>query len=173
VILKALTLNELQFARQWRNQLMSAWRTPYMLTEKMQEDFYYNIVSDRRGNHRYWGFHIREDNFLTFVGYGGITGISWEAHTGEISILIGPDYRGGGAGSEALRLMLNEGFNTLNLDVIHAECYFCNKSIEWWDKMSEKYNTETYELPYRKYWNGKLSSARFYYFKRDKCKPLL
>ena len=140
---------------------------------------------------RYWGFWIEDAKKWTrdypphyfaeevykpsieFVGFGGIENIHLENRTGEISILIGPEYRGGGAGSEALRLMLNEAFNTLNLDVVWAECYLCNESIEWWDKMGEKYKTETRELPYRKYYNGKMYMARFYYFERKTCVNLL
>ena len=113
-------------------------------------------------------------NIEKFVGFGGIENIHLENRTGEISILIGPEFRGGGAGSEALRLMLHEAFNTLNLDVVWAECYLCNESIEWWDKMGELHNAETYELPFRKYYNGRMYSARFYYFKRwTSCVSLL
>ena len=104
MILKALTLSDLQTARLWRNQLMAAWRTPYMLTEKMQQEFYENVISDRRANMRYWGFHADEPvkrqitvgcNSVeygdTFIGYGGIENITWETRTGEISLLIDPD----------------------------------------------------------------------------------
>jgi len=178
MILKALTLENLETARQWRNGLMAAWRTPFMLTKEMQEDFYRNVICNRQSNLRYWGFHIAEMEqgpcmVDRFVGFGGIENIHLENRTGEISILIGPEYRGGGAGSEALKLMLHEAFNTLNLDVVWAECYLCNESIEWWDKMGEKYKTETRELPYRKYYNGQIYPARFYYFERETCVPLL
>ena len=183
MILKALTLENLETARLWRNGLMAAWRTPYMLTKEMQEDFYRNVICNRQSNLRYWGFWVHKTpptengmlgdshfSFSTdgwFVGYGGIENIHLENRTGEISILIGPKFRGGGHGSAALRLMLDQAFNVLNLDIVHAECYLCNESIKWWDKMGELYKTETYELPYRKYYNGQMYSARFYYFKRD------
>ena len=184
MILKVLTLENLETARQWRNGLMAAWRTPFMLTKEMQEDFYRNVICNRQSNLRYWGFHVEDASCIgfplpmnmglnTFIGFGGIENIHLENRTGEISILIGPEYRNGGAGSEALKLMLHEAFNILNLDVVWAECYLCNESIEWWDKMGEKYNTETYELPYRKYYNGQMYPARFYYFKRETCVSVL
>ena len=180
MILKALTLENLETARLWRNGLMAAWRTPFMLTKEMQEDFYRNVICNRQSNLRYWGFWVTEEykgyddksysevttEYDAFVGFGGIENIHLENRTGEISILIGPEFRGQGAGKEALRLMLDQAFNVLNLDIVHAECYLCNESIKWWDKMGELYKTETYELPYRKYYNGRMYSARFYYFKR-------
>ena len=185
MILKALTLSDLLTARLWRNQLMAAWRTPYMLTEKMQQEFYENVISDRRANLRYWGFHVdkpvrREiaihNNLVeygdTFVGYGGIENICWEARTGEISILIDPDLRGNGYGEAALRLILDQAFNVLNLDVVHAECYLCNDSIKWWRRMGAKYDAEVCALPHRKYWGGKRWGAEFFYFERGKCKNL-
>ena len=190
--LKPLTLENLETARLWRNELMAAWRTPYMLTREMQEDYYLNTICNRDSNLRYWGFWIDDDknprvfpdpmkreNDVSrfyddiFIGYGGIENIHLENRTGEISILIGPKFRGGGAGSEALRLILQQAFNTLNLDVVWAECYLCNDSVEWWDKMGEKYIAQIQELPYRKYYNGNYYSARFYYFVRDICVNLL
>ena len=184
MILKALTLSDLQTAREWRNQLMPAWRTPYMLTEKMQQEFYENVISDRRANLRYWGFHEKELYIRTdrhqdegdceteryeFVGYGGIENICWESRTGEISLLIDPDLRGKGYGAAALTLILSQAFNVLNLGVVHAECYTCNDSLKFWEKMGEKYNAEVYELPYRKFWDGVIWPAKFFYFTKAKC----
>ena len=161
MILKALTLNNLETARQWRNQLMVAWRTPFMLTDKMQEDFYYNVICDRRSNLRYWAFYY---DYISYLGFGGIENIIWENHTGEISIIIDPEQRGKGYGAEALRLILDQAFNCLNLDVVWAECFECNDSLGFWEKMGEKYKTQIRSLPYRKYWYDRMWDSNFYYF---------
>lgn len=173
MILKPLSLADLEQIRRWRNQLMPAWRTPYMLTEKMQEDFYTNVVNNRQSNMRLWGFWAEEKWAEIFIGDGGIENISLENRTGEISILIGPDYRGRGYGAEAIRLILKQGFDVLNLDVVWAECYLCNESIAFWKKMARQYQCEEYQLPYRKFWEGRYWPAMFFYFVREICKPLL
>ena len=92
MILKPLTLNNLLVAREWRNELMAAWRTPFMLTEEMQEDFYRNVICDRRSNLRYWAFwdEMTSHPDLGFIGFGGIENIVWENRTGEISLLVDP-----------------------------------------------------------------------------------
>ena len=86
--LKPLTLENLETARLWRNELMAAWRTPYMLTQEMQEDFYLNTICNRDSKLRYWGFWVDSgwnrdsgewsaDTF-DFIGYGGIENIHLE-----------------------------------------------------------------------------------------------
>ena len=51
--LDTLTLQDVEQIRIWRNQDLSTWRTPYLLTEEMQKRFYYDI-NKRESKHRYW-----------------------------------------------------------------------------------------------------------------------
>ena len=43
--LTALTLEDCEQVRKWRNEDISAYRTPYLLGDIMQADFYKNVVS--------------------------------------------------------------------------------------------------------------------------------
>ena len=95
-------------------------------------------------------------------------GSSHEMVDWELNIFVAePNERGKGYGTAALALILGQAFHYLGLDVVHAECYLCNDSLKFWEKMGEKYRAEVYELPHRKYWQGKRWGAKFFYFTRE------
>ena len=52
---KVLSLDDCLQVAEWRNECLYALRTPYMLTEEMQEEFYKNTVCNRDARARYWG----------------------------------------------------------------------------------------------------------------------
>ena len=53
--LKPLTLADLQTICEWRNEpeMQATLRTPYMLTEGMQEDFYRDVICNRESRARF------------------------------------------------------------------------------------------------------------------------
>lgn len=64
----------------------------------------------------------------TYVGNIKIGGINWIHRTAEVGLLIGNrDYWGKGFGSEAIYLVTEYGFNTLNLRKLWAGAYSTNK----------------------------------------------
>jgi len=121
---KALTKYDVERIRQERNQDISGFRTSYLLTEEMQEDFYYNDVCNRNSKNRWWG--IWEGGF---VGQIGLTDISLENRNAEISIFVLYDYRRGGIGERAVEMLLDKAFNELNLDSVFAECFEYNPAV--------------------------------------------
>ena len=50
---------EVQEVRKWRNNELQFLRTPYRITEEMQEAFFDNVINDRDSKHRY--FAIMDD----------------------------------------------------------------------------------------------------------------
>ena len=48
--LECLSVEDMEQVRQWRNQDLTPWRTPYYLTEKMQTDYYYDVVCNRNAS---------------------------------------------------------------------------------------------------------------------------
>ncbi len=160
--LKALTLEDAQRAREWRNDTRVSLRTPFLLTEKMQEDFYFNLSRDARM--RYWAI---EGEAVT-VGAGGLVGIEWENRIAEISLILDPSKRGKGYGMEAVDLILHEGFCNMNLANIYGECYECNPAAKFWAKVCRKYEAYTTALPQRKYWNGKYYDSLYFNIGGDK-----
>ena len=46
--LRAITKEEIEIVRQWRNEDLSYLRTPFLLTQEMQEEFYGSSLFDLR-----------------------------------------------------------------------------------------------------------------------------
>lgn len=161
--LEPLTFEQCEKVRIWRNAEMECWRTPFMLTEEMQKEFYQRCC-DRNSPHRYWALIKVND---IFAGMGGITYIQWENRIGEITFIIDPNYRKDGNGEKAVDLLLDQAFNHLNLQTVFGECYEVNaEGIVFWEKLKEKYNGYETALPNRKYYKGKY--WRSLYFSIDK-----
>ena len=187
--LKPLTLSDCEQVRQWRNKNLAMLRTPFMLTEDMQADFYHNVVSNRNANARYWGVWedvpdtvclysdiqekpIKEFEADTksniFMGIIGLENISWENRNAEISIILNPDYQRKGYGTQAVDMLLDQGFNYLNLENIYGECYYCSQSIKFWNKIIDNKNGSTAILPNRKYWNGSYFDSLYFNFTKER-----
>jgi len=156
--LEALSQEQCEVVRQWRNEDISHLRTPYLLTAPMQEQFFYDVVSHRKSVHRYWAVMDK-----VFLAIGGITNIQWENRIGEISLLIAPKLRMQGYGPQIVDLLLSDAFNRLNLQTVHGECYWNNeKGIVFWGKIVNKYNGFEIPLPKRKFWNGQYYNGQYF-----------
>lgn len=155
--LQPLTLDNLLEATEWRNDSLISLRTPYFLTNDMQEDFYKATICDRKSQHRYFSIHEK-----SFIGMGGIINIEWENRLGEMSLIISPELRKMDLGKVAVRLLLEFGFNTLNLENIWGECYFCNPAIKFWEKIIKEYYGYHTTLVNRKYWEGNYYGSLYF-----------
>ena len=142
--------------REWRNDARETLRTPYMLTQEMQADYYRDVICNRDSRTRYWAFieKIGESGVMDkLLGYGGIENIEWENRRGEISLLINPEFRRKGHGTEAVKIILHEAFRNLSLDHVYAEVYECG-NVEFWKQQVQLHNAETTRLPVTKFWGG-------------------
>jgi RimJ/RimL family protein N-acetyltransferase len=175
IVLKVLEYENIEQIRLWRNEASTngVYRTPYLLNEKMQYDFYENKLSNRNSNSRFWGIYKKISNNdlksnelykYQIIGYCGIDNIQWENRLGEIALTIGNRYISFGYGKIALNLLLTEGFNNLNLLNIYGECYFCNPKIGFWKKYANEHNAYITELPERKYFNGDYYNSLYFNF---------
>lgn len=177
-----LNMQQCEEVRQWRNKLEGVLRTPFFLTDKMQQDFYNNVVSNRNSNNRFWGVYVTEslDNSFAvdtktiamrrvneFIGMIGFVGIEWENRLAEISMIINPQLHSKGIGKKAFSLLLENGFNHLNLNNIYGEVYLCNPAVEFWVKELAKYNGRHTTLPNRKYFEGKYYDSIYFNFNRE------
>ena len=172
--LRPLTEADMEQVRMWRHGVPESLRTPYMLTQEMQADYYRNVICDRDSTTRYWGlWHTAgwhpEPPCWYFIGYGGIENICWENGNGEISLLLGPDYRGKGYGQQAVGLFLDQAFRHMGLKNVYGECYKCGP-WKFWRKMLRVFqgpggDHESAWLPARKYYKGEHHDS--YYFTFD------
>ena len=183
--LKALSLQDLEQVRQWRNEQSAMLRTPFLLTKEQQEQFYREVICDRQANARYWGIwanvpaevvlysdkkeierYKNGEKTNLLIGMVGLENIQWENRLAEISLLLLPntmeEY-----GAEALRLILHEGFMNMNLDNIYTEVYGCNPAFVFWNAIATEYDCITSILPNRKYYNGEYWYSHYINFERE------
>lgn len=120
MILRPLTLDECQQVRVWRNQpdVLPMLRTKEPLTEAQQATFYRDVVSNPDSDHRYYA--LEHDG--QFIGMGGLTYLSRNPGEAEISLILGPAWRGQGFGSIAVDVLLAES-GRIGLETVRGECY--------------------------------------------------
>lgn len=164
MILGALTKDECEMLRKWRNTDIDAYRTPFLLTAEMQEDFHREVICSRTAPHRYWA--VRTPLDMALVGAVGLVNISWENRHAEISIVVNPEKRSMGYGEKALKLLLEEGFFSVGMENIYGECYKSSKSYTFWCEMVKKYNLYSTILPARKFCAGVYWDSLYFNFNK-------
>ena len=169
--LEALTLDQCQKVRLWRNECLETLKTPYALTEQQQVEFYRDVVCNRNSPHRYFAIARTVDDPIQgvvpesgFIGMGGITNIQWENRIGEISLIIDPERRDKGDGQKATDLLLDQAFNYLNLNTVFGECYKSNPAWTFWQMLS---NADITDLPNRKYWQGEYYDSLYFSINKE------
>ena len=163
MILDALAASDCETVRHWRNADRMGLRTPYMLSQQMQADFYQRVVSDRRSPHRYYA--VRDDNGI-MVAMVGLTDIEWENGHAEISLIVDPAQTGHGIGAASVRLILEEAFHRMRLVTVFGEVYDHNPARAFWSKLLKLHSKPTHsvKLPRRKFWDGQLHGSILFWF---------
>jgi RimJ/RimL family protein N-acetyltransferase len=187
--LKVLSYPDVEQVRTWRNDNMSMLRTPFLLTEQMQGEFYQEQVCNHQANVRYWGIwgsihHTDEVHIITngicnicdnkkgnFIGMGEISNIQWENRLGEIGLIMHPEHICDSV--LAIEMILEQGFNHLNLENIFGECYLCNPRLSIWVMVCERFNARCCYLPKRKFWQGEYYDSLYFNINREEWKKCL
>jgi RimJ/RimL family protein N-acetyltransferase len=137
----------------------------------MQSKFYDDVICNRKADSRFYAVYEEKKYSFSpekvFLGMVGLVNISLENRSAEISIILDPDIRGKGKGREALRLLLDAGFNDINLDNIYGECYENSAHIGFWEKICKDYGLELYPLPRRKFYKGMYYDSIYFNFTRE------
>lgn len=160
--LRAIEKKDLELIRYERNEDISFLRTPYFLTEKMQDEFYESIISNRNYNGRFYSFLDDSDKC---VGYGAINPIQWENRIGEIGLMIFSTERKKGLGEQALKELLSTAFNRLNLHTVYGEYYECGNT-QFWEKVLKDIPHYETTLKNRKFWDGKYWDSVYFSIER-------
>ncbi|WP_413309790.1 GNAT family N-acetyltransferase [Bacillus sp. 1P10SD] len=80
------------------------------------------LLEEGKIGHNEYSFRLRTISEEELIGFVSIHSIEWNNRTGTLAIGIGnKSHRNKGYGSDALQLILNYGFNELNLDRISLE----------------------------------------------------
>lgn len=175
--LTVLTKQDVELVRQWRNQNLSIWRTPYLLGESMQADWYDKDVCNRDSKNRWWAVKEDETHIDIFkrgelIGMVGLCNISLENRNAEFTIIINPSLTRKGYGTQALKLLLDKGFFEINLENIYSEAYTCNPNIEFWYKTFKRFEIDYVFLRARKFYNGEYWPSVYFNFNRDEYKKI-
>ena len=161
----------LERVRKWRIKIPEALRTPYLLTVEQQEQYYLRLC-DRSYPARMWCFwEVAEatPRSAILLGFGGLEGIQWENGRAELSIIMSPDHRGQGYGTQIVAEILRRAFQELRLLTVVAEVYTCNPALVFWEKFAEgeygkRYGPFKTSLPRTKYWQGRLFDSQVFTF---------
>ena len=106
------------------------------LTQMEEEDWLENLKN--RKDTIYFSLVIsNEDNSEILIGNCGIHNIDWKNRVGEVGIVIGEkQYQNMGYGTEAMELLLEYAFNTVNLNRIELNVYdYNNRAIKLYKKL--------------------------------------
>ena len=119
-----------------------------------------SINSLPKSKHDYF-FTIKDKLNDQHVGNITLQSIDWVARNAEITIMIGEkNYRGKGIGEEAWRLIMDYGFNTLNLNRLQCGTFSNNISMQ---KIAAKCGMkEEGRRPQAAYKNGKYLDVLLY-----------
>ena len=161
-----MSLDAALLAHEWRSRadVRSGLRSPFMLTEELQEEWYHKVVCDRRADSRWWAVSYGRGDTLAVVG---LTGIQPENGLAEISLLVNPEHLLEGIGGESVHLVLAEAFDRMRLVTVFGECYLCNgDAVRFWEVQVAKHGSQErlFYIPRRKFWDGRLWDALLFCF---------
>ncbi len=92
-----------------------------------EEEQWFGGMLQRPAEERPLVIEVRRDEDWLMIGNCGFHNMDWRCRSGEVGIFIGDKrYWNQGYGTEAMRLLLRHGFNTLNLNRIFLEVYESN-----------------------------------------------
>lgn len=135
IYLTAVEKSSLEQLRTWRNkpELRKYFREYREISSDMQESWYKNRVLE---NDKQIDFEIRDISTNNLIGHCGLYYISWVNRTAELTIYIGDaKYRNGGYGKDALTLLMNYAFDTVNLNRVWCEVFSNNEAIHVYRKL--------------------------------------
>lgn len=169
---RVLTYDDAERIRQWRNEDLAGLRTPYLLTETMQENWYRDVVSNRDSRARWWGIHYTETEkdrwkamgFMASepgfgcIGCAALESIEWENRRAEVSLLVVPSARQRGVGRVAVQELLRRAQEELNLHTVWGMVYYTTTAGDFWRKVLPL-TTSWSVLPACKWWRGRWYDA--------------
>ena len=106
------------------------------LTRMMEEDWIENLKN--RNDTIVFAILIPDENDTEkLIGNCGLHAIDWKNRVGEVGIMIGEkEYQSKGYGTEAVELLLDYGFKTVNLNRIQLRVYeFNSRAINSYNKI--------------------------------------
>ena len=148
MIAAPLTETQALEVKDWRNGCRGALRTGWT-TDAQQERF---VENNFKSDYMYWWFG---------AGAGGLVNIDRRVRIAEISLIVDPEARNLGIGTEMVDWLLTEAFWNQRLKTVYGEVYNCG-ALAFWLGICEKYHAYTTELLNRQWWDGKYHDSMYF-----------
>ena len=158
--LTSVNPESLEQLRNWRNnpELRKYFREYREISKPMQKAWYENRVLN---NPNQVDFEIHDKMTGKLIGNCGLYYINWKNRSAEFTVYLGDySYRGKGIGKDALVVLFDYGFNTLNLHRVWCEVYSNNAALGVYENIGfikEGVMRETY-YDDGKYWDSTILS---------------
>ena len=162
--LRAVEIGDLELLRDWRNieDFRRNFREVRELSMTDQEEWFKSISTNKANN---FMFIIQDLASDQAIGAAGLLYINWIIRSADFSFYIGKDEQYIGNNeicNEAVQLLLDYGFNTLNLNKIWMELYdFDDRKIDFFTKnMNFNIDGQLRDNVFHKgrYWDSKIIS---------------
>ena len=135
--LRAIERSDLAHFTEWLNdpEVRKGLMVNLPFSQAEEETWYENMLKNPQAEHPL-GIEIMTDDGWELIGNCGLFSIDWQVRQAEFGIFIGAKHRWNqGYGTEAFRLMIKHGFNTLNLNRISLRVYENNpRAIRSYEK---------------------------------------
>lgn len=149
VYLDVIDPSNIEWMRQQRNkpemrQYFREWKD---ISKDQQVKWYASRGNNTDPNHVYFEIHSAEPVALgpkksiatnELVGSCGLHYVDWRLRSAEFGIFLCDKARGHGMGKEALTILLDYGFNTMNMNRVWAEVFDNNQAISMYKKIGFK-----------------------------------
>ena len=138
VRLTSITKEDLPSYRQW-NSVASFGRFYNATPIREESEKNANQLIEEHSD-RSFRFAIRPLESEQFLGICAIEDILWSHRVGWLSIALGPDFHGKGFGKDAMQLLINYGFNELNLHRLQLTVFNYNEgAIKLYESLGFKH----------------------------------
>jgi UDP-4-amino-4,6-dideoxy-N-acetyl-beta-L-altrosamine N-acetyltransferase len=138
IFLRPLKYDDWEKTITWRNDLEFSTLIashPFPVTKELEKEWIEGVLKNKDNSSVYFGICKNESREL--VGIVKLFNINWISRTCCFGIFLGSkENRGKGIGKEAMQLIINYAFNSLNLRKISLEVISSNKAtIKLYEKM--------------------------------------
>ena len=128
IVLRAVTPDDIEDIRCWRNTQMSVLRQTHIISKNEQEHYFETYVWPDKSSSNPKQILLAIELDRAFIGYGGLVHIDWEARRAEISFLLNPQLENDGSAlslifEKYLRLIHKLSFVDLKLNKLTTETY--------------------------------------------------
>jgi RimJ/RimL family protein N-acetyltransferase len=140
IVLRPIQFEDWEKTYIWRNDMfikVSTLSHPFPITREMEKKWYEEILINK--SNTYLPFTVLEKKTNEIIGYFSLNSINWISRNCFVSGAIGEKTNiGKGYGKEAVELLLDYSFNSLNLEKVSAYVVSGHPALKTWEKTGAK-----------------------------------